>query len=136
MQFNKDATTTRGQGAQLSKPRLLRIYTAQLIVLLLISAVMLTIDLNTAISALAGGLISIAPNAYFARWAFRYTGAKAAAQVAQSFYRGEAGKFLFTAMLFAGVFALLRPVDAIVVFSTYLFMLVLNWILVFCFIHR
>ncbi len=117
------------RGAQLTKPPLLRLFCVQTIVLLVITATLLLIQWVTAYSALLGGLIAIVPNAYFARWAFRFSGAQVAVEVAQSFYRGEAGKFLLTAVLFASVFALVKPLDAVAVFLTYVFMVALNWIL-------
>lgn len=125
VQSNKDAAT----GAQLSKPPLMRLFVWQLLVLLVISTALLFMDSTAALSALVGGLISIGPNAYFARWAFRFSGARAAGDVARSFYRGEAGKFLSTAVLFAGAFVLIKPINPAVLFLTYIFIMALNWIL-------
>ncbi|MDG1772186.1 MAG: ATP synthase subunit I [Oceanicoccus sp.] len=132
MQSNKDAAT----GAQLSKPPLTRLFVLQLLVLLVISAGLYFVDTTAALSALVGGLISIGPNAYFARWAFRFSGARAAGDVARSFYRGEAGKFLSTAVLFAGAFALIQPINPAALFLTYIFMMALNWILALRVIKR
>lgn len=123
-------------GALLARPPLIRILFAQFAVLFIGVALLLLADLVTAYSALLGGLVSIGPNAYFTRWAFRYSGAKAAADVARSFYRGEAGKFLLTALLFASVFALVRPLDVVVFFLAYMFMVAVNWILALRFLTR
>ena len=125
VQSNKDAAT----GAQLSRPPLMRLFVWQLLVLLVISTALLFMDSTAALSAFVGGLISIGPNAYFARWAFRFSGARAAGDVARSFYRGEAGKFLSTAVLFAGAFVLIIPINPAVLFLTYIFIMALNWIL-------
>jgi ATP synthase protein I len=76
-----------------------------------------------------GGLISIVPNIYFARWAFRFSGARAARQITQSFYRGEAGKFVLTVVLFAMLFATVKPLNVVAIFLVYMFMMVLNWTL-------
>ena len=57
-----------------------------------------------AISAGLGGLVSIVPNAYFARKLFQYQGARAARQIVNNFYKGEAMKLLLTVALFAMVF--------------------------------
>lgn len=135
-QSNQDASASNSKGAQLRKPPLLRIFVTQLLVLLVVSISMLMLDNTAALSALVGGLISIVPNAYFARWAFRYSGAKSAVRVAQSFYRGEAGKFVLTALLFASVFALMRPLNAVVIFLIYIFMMALNWMLALRFLNR
>ena len=132
MQSNKDAAT----GAQLNKPPLLRVFVAQILILLVISAAIFWVDSTAGISALVGGLISIGPNAYFARWAFRFSGAQAAGAVARSFYRGEAGKFVLTVVFFAAAFALLKPVNPVVLFLTYIFMMALNWILALRFFKR
>lgn len=138
MQLNK-ITASRHQhtGAQLVKPPLLRIFVLQLMVLLIVSIVIfLRLDSIAALSAVIGGLISIAPNAYFARWAFRFSGARAASKIAQSFYRGEAGKFIFTTLLFAGTFALMRPINVVVIFLVYIFMMALSWMLALHFFKR
>ena len=124
------------QGAQLAKPPLLKIFGLQIIVWLMVSAGLLLSDWLTAYSALLGGFIALVPNAYFARWAFRYAGAQAAAAVAQSFYRGEAGKFILTAVLFASVFALVKPLNALSLFLMYVFMVALNWILALRLLQR
>ncbi|PZQ36175.1 MAG: F0F1 ATP synthase subunit I [Pseudomonas putida] len=59
-------------------------------------------------SGLCGGLIAWLPNMYFAWKAFRFSGARAAQAIVKSFYAGEAGKMILTAVLFAlfGVFVL------------------------------
>jgi ATP synthase protein I len=135
-QSNQVASDSNNEGAQLIKPPLLRIFVTQFLVLLVISTSMLMLDKTAALSALVGGSISIVPNMYFARWAFRFSGAKSAARVAQSFYRGEAGKFVLTAVLFASIFMLMRPLNAVVIFLTYIFMMALNWMLALRFINR
>ena len=124
-QLNKNAAA----GAQLNKPPLLWVFIYQLLVLLIISTALLFVATDAAVTVFVGGLISIGPNAYFARWAFRYSGARAAADVARSFYRGEAGKFVSTAVLFAGVFVLIKPVNPVLLFLSYIIMMALNWIL-------
>jgi ATP synthase protein I len=122
------------RGGRLSKPPFKRIFAVQIVVLLVGSAALLLVDLITAYSALLGGFIALCPNVYFAHWAFRYSGAQAASSVTRAFYRGEAGKFVLTAILFAGVFALIRPHNVIAIFLAYLFMTALNWMLALRFI--
>ncbi len=129
MQAREQLAQNTARGAQLAKPPLKRLLAAQIVVLLLGSAALLLIDTTAVYSALLGGLIAVGPNAYFARWAFRFSGARAASDVARSFYRGEAGKFLLTTLLFAGVFALVKPINAVVIFLAYIFMMALNWVL-------
>jgi ATP synthase protein I len=118
------------QGAQLQKPPLKRIFAVEAIVLLAISVTaLIVIDNIAAYSVLLGGLIAVIPSAYFAYCAFRFSGAHAASNVARSFYRGETGKFILTTLMFAAVFALVKPLAVVVVFLIYIFMMALNWIL-------
>lgn len=82
-----------------------------------------------AYSALLGGLIFIGPQHYFACWAFRFSGARAAKRVVYAFYWGEAGKFLLTVMLFAMVFVVFSRIHVVALLSTYLAMVGLHWML-------
>ena len=136
MQLNNKTASSHHTGAQLSKPPLLRVFALQFLILLMLSASLLVVDETTAMSAMIGGVISLAPNAYFACWAFRFSGARAASEVARSFYRGEAGKFFFTTVLFAGTFALIKPINVVVIFLAYIFMMALNWMLALRFFKR
>lgn len=67
-------------------------------------------------AALAGGTkallsvglgcgIAVTGSLYFALQAFRHAGATQAQQIVLGFYKGEAGKFVITVLLFAAVFA-------------------------------
>ena len=114
-------------GASIPKPPLAKFLILQSVVLLLLSIALFFIDRVTAYSTLFGGLIFIGPYGYFANRAFRYRGASAASDISRSFYQGEAGKFLLTAVLFAGVFALVKPLDVVALFATYCFMVVMSW---------
>ena len=124
------------RGAILSKPPLKRIFTVQLLVLLFGFVALLSVVSITAYSALFGGLIAIVPNAYFSYCAFRFSGARAAGAVAQSFYFGEMAKFLLTTGLFAGVFVLVTPIDVVALLLTYVVMIVLHTILAQYFIKH
>jgi ATP synthase protein I len=74
----------------------------------------------------AGGLIAIVPQAYFARLAFRWRGAKSARAIARSSYAGEIGKYVLSIAGFAVVFATVRPIDGLAVFAGYLAMLIIQ----------
>ena len=117
------------RGAHIAKPPLIRIYTIECIVLVVVSAALLLSSQVLAYSALLGGLISVVPNVYFASLAFRFSGARAASDVAKSLYRGEIGKCVLTAILFACVFVLVKPLSAGSLFAMFIFMMVLNWVL-------
>jgi ATP synthase protein I len=118
------------RGAQIAKPPLLKIFASQCIVLAVLSLGLLLVNVTTAYSVLLGGMVCIFPNVYFAFLAFRHSGASAAEAVAKSLYRGEVGKFLLTAVLFACVFVLIRPLSVGALFTTFIAMMVLNWVLV------
>ena len=118
------------RGAQIAKPPFIRIYTTQCVVLVCLSAGLLLVDTAVAYSALLGGLIQVVPNIYFASLAFRYSGARAANDVAKSLYVGEVGKFVLTAMAFACAFVLVKPLSAGILFVMFIFMMILNSILV------
>jgi len=117
------------RGASIAKPALLPIFAVQWAVLIVASVGLFFVDVVMAYSVLLGGLISILPNMYFARWAFRYSGARAASEVARSFYRGEAGKFVLTVVMFAVTFSAVRPLHIEAFFLAYVVMLAMNWLL-------
>ncbi len=81
----------------------------------------------TGYSLLLGGLISAIPNAYFIYKTFSCTGAQQRRQVTRNFYRGEAGKFLLTALLFALVFGLIKPLDVLALFAGFLLVQAVIW---------
>lgn len=60
-----------------------------------------------AISILAGGVVIIIPNIFFALKAFRYSGARASEKVMESFNNGVKMKIVLTALLFALAFKFL-----------------------------
>lgn len=100
----------------------------QLAVLLLAAAVLyVTRGAVTGYSGLCGGLIAWLPNLYFAHKAFRFSGARAAQAIVRSFYAGEAGKLILTAVLFALTFAGVKPLDALAVFGVFLLTQLVNW---------
>lgn len=78
-------------------------------------------------SGALGGLIAWLPNIYFAHKAFRFSGARAAQAIVRSFYAGEAGKLILTAVLFALTFAGVKPLDALAVFGVFLLTQLVNW---------
>ena len=78
-------------------------------------------------SGLCGGLIAWLPNLYFAHKAFRFTGARAAQAIVRSFYAGEAGKLIFTAVLFALTFAGVKPLAPLAVFGVFMLIQAVSW---------
>ncbi len=119
------------RGASIAKPPLLKIFASQCSVLVAVSVGLLFVDVTMAYSVLLGGIVCIFPNAYFSFLAFRYSGARAAEDVAKSLYRGEMGKFILTAALFACVFVLIKPLLVGALFTMFIAMMILNWFLVY-----
>ncbi|WP_426150915.1 F0F1 ATP synthase subunit I [Pseudomonas sp. DC3000-4b1] len=78
-------------------------------------------------SGLCGGLIGWLPNVYFAMKAFRFSGARAAQAIVRSFYAGEAGKLILTAVLFALAFVGVKPLAPLALFGVFFLTQVVNW---------
>ncbi len=118
--------TASMSGAHIPQPPVYRITLAQLGFLLPSCLVLYWYHPVAALSALAGGLIAILPQAFFAARLFRHRGARSAQQVARSGYAGEVGKFALSAAGFALVFATMRPISGLAVFTAYLLMMVMQ----------
>lgn len=78
-------------------------------------------------SALLGGLIAVLPHWVFARLAFAHAGARAARQVVNGFYKGEAAKIGLTILLFVVVLKWV-PVVTGALFATYGVALLAQWL--------
>jgi ATP synthase protein I len=120
---------SRQVGATIARPPLGKLYATQAVILLAVAAGLAWLDTTAAYSALLGGLISIGPNSYFARQAFRFRGALAGPLVARAFYLGETGKFVLTAIAFAVVFAVVKPLNALALWAAFLGMTLSHWLL-------
>lgn len=103
----------------LSQPRPLvdrtqavRLLKWQLILALVLTASASPLGGLAMFSVLLGTGIAIAGSLYFALQAFRHAGAIQAPQIVRSFYKGEAGKFVITVLLFAAVFVWVKPLQA------------------------
>ncbi|WP_372799188.1 ATP synthase subunit I [Litorivivens sp.] len=114
------------QAAAISRPPLVKIYGLQAGLLVLASAGVMLVDVASAKALLIGGLISVLPNAYFARMAFRHRGSRAASEVSSAFKRGEAGKFVLTVSLFAIVFSTVPDLRVEALFAGFIGMMLVN----------
>ncbi len=111
--------------ANLKAPPIYKVIVTQFIATLLMALSAFALrDSVTAYSVLLGGLVSALPNAYFALKAFRYSGARQMPQVVKSFYAGESGKMIITAVMFALVFAGVRPLNELAVIISYIIVLI------------
>jgi ATP synthase protein I len=95
-------------------------------VLILLVGILGFEDKLLALSALVGGLIQIIPQAWFSRQAFKYAGARQMDLVVRSMYRGEFGKVVLTAAMFAAAFTLNKQWNYIALFSAFLLMMPLQ----------
>ena len=73
-----------------------------------------------AYSAWLGGLVALIPNVYFTYKAFQYYGARSVGVIVQSFWAGQIGKFILTAVFFAVLFLGVKPLDVLAVFVGYI----------------
>lgn len=113
----------RSQGVHTKKvrQRIFSIYRNQALVLLLL-AVGLYIGLGrtVAISSVAGGLVYLIPNLYFAQRALKHSPGATARRVLAEMYISEIWKMVLTAVLFAAVFVLVKPLSPFSLFGTYI----------------
>jgi ATP synthase protein I len=110
-------------GAGIKRPPVYRITLVQAVVLALISLGAARFDSVMAYSIAAGGLLALLPQAWFA---WRLFGRRGAQSAARSGYAAETGKFMLSAVGFAAVFALLRPIHGPGVFLGYIAMLLIQ----------
>jgi ATP synthase protein I len=59
---------------------------------------------------------------------FGYKGTRQAKEVVRSFYRGESGKLVLTAVLVSLVFLLIKPLAAEVFFAGFCFAILSHWL--------
>ncbi|ASP37888.1 ATP F0F1 synthase subunit I [Bacterioplanes sanyensis] len=106
--------------SSIPRPPAYKIVLIQLVVTLIVALLAWLHSDVAAGSALLGGLLCALPNAYFIWRVFRFTGARSTPRIVQSLYRGEAWKFLLTAMGFAVVFIHVEPLNYLALFAGYL----------------
>ena len=107
-----------------------KILVGQLFIVLLVVTVffVLSNDIN-AKSALFGGLAALIPNWYFARKINKHKGQEAR-KVVRSFYAGESGKLILTAILFALIFQDPK-INFLAVMTAYIAALTVFWFALF-----
>lgn len=121
-------------GAKIHRPPVHYITLAQLVILSALAGLLFYLaEPVRAYSWVTGGSVAIVAHTYFAWQVFRYSGARAASQIAKSSYAGAVGKFLLAVAGFALIFALVRPVSGGAVFAGYGVMLMVqltgSWLL-------
>lgn len=111
----------------ISLPAVKKVALYQLVLLLPASAALLGWDAVVAYSALLGGLIQIVPQAWFARQAFRYAGARRVQSIVSAMYWGETGKVLLSSVLFTATFLLVSSLHVGALFSSFVTMILVQW---------
>ncbi|WP_233586656.1 ATP synthase subunit I [Legionella sp. km772] len=113
---------------RLNKHSIIRFWLVQLGLVLLLTAICaVKFNINSAYSALLGGLVCIIPNALFARKLFKYQGARAAKQIVNNFYKGEALKIILSIILFTLVFIFCK-ITPLAFFASYVLVLMTHWL--------
>ena len=96
----------------------------QLTTTVVVSGLLYLVSPEKGISLFVGGAICVMGQAYFAMRVFQYAGARAADRVLNSFYAGEAGKFVLVIVMFALSFKFITlfstPANALMLFLGYL----------------
>ena len=109
----------RPQHEGIPAPPIFRIALIQMAMLALVVAVVWLVWPGNVAAVFWGGMTEALPRLYFGLYAFRFRGASQIRQIAQSFRRGELGKFVLVAMMFGGLFALDRSIAPAAVFAGY-----------------
>lgn len=109
------------------KPLVYRVILVQMAVTAVMTLGLLVVDRVMAMSALLGGLICLLPNAWLVRKAFAFGGAQSAQRIVNSFYKGEAGKFLLTVCGFTLAFAWIRPLHPLMLMGAFVVVQAVNW---------
>lgn len=120
----------------ISLPAVKKVALYQLALLLPASAALLLWSTALAYSVLLGGLIQICPQAWFARQAFRFAGARRVQSIVSAMYWGETGKVVLSAVLFTATFLMVSPLNVGALFSSFVVMILVQWFLVFTILKR
>ena len=99
-----------------------------LLVILISLAILLATGGLYSYSFLLGASASILPSIYMAWRVFGYRGTRPAKDVVRSFYRGEAGKLVMTAVLLSLVFLLVKPLSAGAFFAGFGIAILSHWL--------
>lgn len=111
----------------ISTPPLYKVALYQTLILVTVGGFLALGDVVLAFSVLVGGFIQIAPQAWFARQAFKYIGARQVDKVVRAMYLGESGKIVLTASLFVACFTLWEQLNFLAVFSSFIVMTPVQW---------
>ena len=89
--------------------------------------VLLPFGTIAALSAALGGIACLVPSLAFAYRAFRFSGARSAKKILQSFYSGEAIKLVLTALIFALIFINVKTLNVAALFGGFILVQSVIW---------
>lgn len=104
------------------------IFLQSLLLIVLTLGVLLITNVVNAYSFLLGGGVSVIPSLYMAWRVFGHQGTRPARDVVKSFYRGEAGKLVLTAVLLSLVFVYVKTLTAGYFFAGFGFVILSHWL--------
>ena len=110
------------------KPPLNKVALYQLAILLPVYGALSLLDSRLANSVLVGALIQIVPQAWFAKQAFKHSGASQASLVVSAIYRGQTGKLILTAALLITAFTLFKHWNYFALFAAFVAMIPLQFV--------
>mgnify|MGYP003914117215 FL=1 len=111
------------------RKRTFRIFLAQMVlVVVLVAGFWGLFGQTEALSAAAAGVIYLVPNLYFASRALKHRQGDTARRVLAQMYVSEIWKMGMTALLFAAVFILVRPLSPFSLFGTYILLHLTGWV--------
>jgi ATP synthase protein I len=108
--------------SSIPRPPIVRIPLIQGALLLPITIAAWFYDATASYSFFLGGCLQILPNVVFAVKIFRFRGALSSTHIFVSLFRGGAWKFVLSAIAFAVIFAYVKPLNMVFLFSAYIFM--------------
>lgn len=103
----------------IDKPPVLRVMWYLFLASIVTATLIYLLNKPWAWSIVAGSCVYLIPQTYFSVYAFRFRGARAGSLIAQSFYRGEVGKYALTMIGFGSIFSSPIEFTVPVVFVSY-----------------
>ncbi len=96
-----------------------RVFLTQILITAVAAGLGLAWNVVAAYSALLGGLVATVVSAYFVRRAFAEPALDSASRMVATMYRAEIAKLALAAVLFATVFALVTPLNAVAFLASF-----------------
>ena len=106
----------------------IRLLKGQVLATTVITLIALIWGVWSSVSAATGASIALIGSAYFALQAFRHAGAGSAKQIVKGFYKGAAGRFGITVLLFSAAFAGLKSLQVGWVLAGFFIVQLVAWI--------